>query len=116
MTEEGGVYMSKLLIGLSVVVAGAMLLRAVGRISNPAYTQVLRLQQLNDYCALVLLVLGNDLTWTLDNGHLSLVCCCAGECAEELYSSNKVRPCPWTNTNLETVKALSSITGHKTYP
>ena len=40
MTEEGGFYMSKLLIGLSVVVAGAMLLRAVGRISNPAYTQV----------------------------------------------------------------------------
>ena len=40
MTEEGGIYMSKLLIGLSVVVAGAMLLRAVGRISNPAYTQV----------------------------------------------------------------------------
>ena len=40
MTEEGGFYMSKLLIGLSVVVAGAMLLRAVGRLSNPAYTQV----------------------------------------------------------------------------
>ena len=40
MTEEGGFYMSKLLIGLSVVVAGAMLLRAFGRISNPAYTQV----------------------------------------------------------------------------
>ena len=40
MTEEGGFYMGKLLIGLSVVVAGAMLLRAVGRISNPAYTQV----------------------------------------------------------------------------
>ena len=40
MTEEGGFYMSKLLIGLSMVVAGAMLLRAFGRISNPAYTQV----------------------------------------------------------------------------
>jgi len=39
MTEEGGFYMSKLLIGLSVVVAGAMFLRAVGRLSNPAYTQ-----------------------------------------------------------------------------
>ena len=48
MTEEGGVYMSKLLIGLSVVVAGAMLLRAVGRISNPAYNQVPWLQQLNN--------------------------------------------------------------------
>ena len=48
MTEEGGVYMSKLLIGLSVVVAGAMLLRAVGRLSNPAYTQVPWLQQLNN--------------------------------------------------------------------
>ena len=40
MTEEGGFYMSKLLIGLSVVVAGAMLLRAFGRLSNPTYTQV----------------------------------------------------------------------------
>ena len=47
----------------------------------------------------------------LDIGHLSLVCCCAGECAEELYSSNKVRTCPWMNTNHET----ACIAGHNTY-
>ena len=63
MTEEGGFYMSKLLIGLSMVVAGAMLLRAFGRISNPAYTQVsgkpiLEPIQFGNRCI-------SGLTWTL---------------------------------------------------
>ena len=63
MTEEGGFYMGKLLIGLSMVVAGAMLLRAFGRISNPAYTQVsgkpiLEPIQFGNRCI-------SGLTWTL---------------------------------------------------
>ena len=37
MTEEGGFLFTKFLVGVSVVVAGALLLRTLGRLSNPEY-------------------------------------------------------------------------------
>jgi len=39
LTLEGAVFVSKFLTGLGIVVAGALVLRTLGRLSNPAYTQ-----------------------------------------------------------------------------
>lgn len=39
MSTEGVISMSKFLTGLGIVVAGALLLRALGRLNNPVYTQ-----------------------------------------------------------------------------
>merc|ERR1719481_2034508 len=39
MSAEGVISMSKFLTGLGIVVAGALLLRALGRLNNPVYTQ-----------------------------------------------------------------------------
>ena len=87
MTEEGGLYMGKLLIGLSVVVAGAMLLRAAGRLSTPAYTQVSDVPCLwNLYNETG----SGQWTNTTQHGHYSSVCYCSCQCTEELYSNYKV--------------------------
>jgi len=42
MTGEGVISLSKFLTGLGIVVAGAILLRTLGRLSNPAYTQFIK--------------------------------------------------------------------------
>ena len=39
MSPEGVVSLSKFLTGIGIVVAGALLLRTMGRLNNPAYTQ-----------------------------------------------------------------------------
>jgi len=39
MSPEGVISLSKFLAGLGIVVAGALLLRTLGRLNNPAYTQ-----------------------------------------------------------------------------
>ena len=79
--------MSKLLIGLSVVVAGAMLLRAAGRLSTPAYTQVSDVPCLwNLYNETG----SGQWTNTTQHGHYSSVCYCSCQCTEELYSNYKV--------------------------
>jgi len=39
MTGDGAMFFTKLITGLGIVVAGALLLRTLGRLSNPAYTQ-----------------------------------------------------------------------------
>jgi len=39
LTGDGALSISKFLTGLGIVVAGALLLRTLGRVSNPAYTQ-----------------------------------------------------------------------------
>ena len=39
MSPEGVISLSKFLAGLGIVVAGALLLRTMGRLNNPAYTQ-----------------------------------------------------------------------------
>lgn len=39
LTGDGALYVSKFLTGIGIVVAGALLLRTLGRVSNPGYTQ-----------------------------------------------------------------------------
>jgi len=39
MTGDGAMFFTKFITGLGIVVAGALLLRTLGRLSNPAYTQ-----------------------------------------------------------------------------
>ena len=38
-SQDGVVWMSKFLVGVGVVVAGAIIIRTLGRLSNPVYTQ-----------------------------------------------------------------------------
>lgn len=43
LTEEGGILVAKFLTGVGLVVASALLLRTMGRLTSPAYTHFLRL-------------------------------------------------------------------------
>ena len=42
MTEEGGMLVTKFLAGVGLVVAAALLLRTLGRLSTPAYLEFSR--------------------------------------------------------------------------